>query len=54
MTEIIFIIAEIVGLVCFVTGVLDMGMNGSASAGWAQIGIPIALFCFLIMASITP
>lgn len=39
-------IAAMVGLTCFVTAILDMGMNGARYAGWAPWGIGVALVCF--------
>lgn len=38
------------GLMFFlVTSLLDVGMNGARSAGWAGFGLPAALFCLLVM-----
>lgn len=45
----IVVIAAIVGLVCLVTALLDMGMNGAQYAGWAPWGVGISLACFLLI-----
>lgn len=47
------VIATIVGMVCFVIALIDMGMNGSRYAGWAPWGLGIALPCFLYIAYTT-
>lgn len=35
-------------VVCLVTALLDMGMNGSRYAGWAPWGLGIGAICLLI------
>jgi cytochrome bd-type quinol oxidase subunit 1 len=41
----VFVIAEFIGIICFVTAVLDMGMNGGRYAYWAPWGLGICLLC---------
>jgi hypothetical protein len=36
------------GIVCFITAFLDIGMNGARYAGWAPGGLGIATICVLI------
>ena len=36
------------GFICFITSLIDMGMNGNEHAEWAKIGAPIALACFML------
>ena len=43
-----FVIAEIVGVVCLTTAIIDMGMNGARWAGWAPWGLGIAAPCLFI------
>lgn len=40
--------ATITLLFCFVTAMLDMGMNG-ARAGWAPWGFGVSMVCLVIM-----
>jgi hypothetical protein len=52
MSDTIFVVCSLVGMVCFVFSIGDMGMNGSQYASFARLGLPIALICFIIAVSI--
>jgi hypothetical protein len=41
-------------MVCFVTAILDMGMNGARYAGWAPWGLGFTLVFSLIGAMLVP
>lgn len=47
--SVVLTVATVIGVVCFITALLDMGMNGSAYAGWAPWGLGIALVCFVLV-----
>lgn len=49
----IFVIFEFVGILCFITAIFDMLMNGSRYASWAGIGLTIAVVCFGTMGIIS-
>ena len=45
----LFVIAEMIGAVCLVTAILDMGMNGGRDARWAPYGLIISGIAGAIM-----
>jgi hypothetical protein len=44
-----FVLAEIIAIACFISALVDMGMNGGRNAGWAPWGIGITIICAGVM-----
>ena len=44
-----FVIAETVAIICFVTALLDVGMNGARYAEWAPWGLGLTAVSGVVM-----
>jgi hypothetical protein len=45
----LYLTAEVLAIVCSVTALLDMGMNGGRYAEWAPWGFSIAVACGAVL-----
>ncbi len=41
--------AIVIGLICFVTSVIDMMSNGARYADWAPAGLIVTIICMIVV-----